>query len=972
MLNYETSFIETQFPVSKVSKESYKERKAVQSQTLTGLGKWWGRKPLFLVRATILGLLLPVGNDPIKDREMFFKLLTMDDEGLLIRKNKTIPVKELLNQATNTEKNRYFELSSKNKVSYKKTFTKKERTNFEEKIFLRLSYDEKLKYCMRPEEVNDPNKIDWKSINQYYQTNADNLQDFISEIGIKRFGRVPRVGDCFSGGGSIPFETYRMGLDVYASDLNPVAMLLTWAGINLASQNDIEITRLENFQNQIYSNVDDKVLKLGIETNEQGDRANAFLYCTELTCPECDYKVPLSPSWMVGKASKTVVFLKENDKKGFDFEVVSNASDSELKKAEQSATFQDGKLVCPHCNNSTPIGSIRKDRRAEDGSIESDLRKWDNDDFSPSEDDIFRERLYCIRYERQIINDNGDIITERYYREPSESDLLNEEKVKTLLSERFSVWQEKGYIPKSQIEVGEKTEEPIRTRGWQYWHQLFNPRQLLLHGLFLESIDKYAKTELELVVGLLGVNRMSDWNSKLCRWGVGAARESIAQTFYNQALNTLYNYGSKGLSLLKNNWLIDLNSFSVKSKSEVSIDLNDASIITENCDFWITDPPYADAVNYHELSEFFLAWDKTLLNKVFPSWIIDSRRALAVKGKGESFHSKMIDIYRNISNNMNDKGTQVVMFTHQDVKVWADLTLILWSAGLKVTAAWNIATETEAAGLKDGNYVKGTVLLFLKKQTSDETAYLDELYPEVEIEVKNQIDKMRELDDREDPNFSDADYLLAAYAASLKVLTAYKQIEDINIDYEISKSYSGGEVSPIEKIINEAIKIAFDYLTPTGFDSFTWKVLLPEERFYIKGLDFEKEGVYQLGAYQEIARGFGVREYQPLLANTRANQTRLKTAKEFAMRGISDTDKFGSSIFRNVLAALYQSIKSEDTSKGRNWLKNELSNYWNQRGAIIELLNFISSLGHHEHMQHWEDEAKYARLLSELVKNDGV
>ncbi len=38
----DTTFIETQFPVSKLSKESYKERKANYSQTLTGLGKWWG------------------------------------------------------------------------------------------------------------------------------------------------------------------------------------------------------------------------------------------------------------------------------------------------------------------------------------------------------------------------------------------------------------------------------------------------------------------------------------------------------------------------------------------------------------------------------------------------------------------------------------------------------------------------------------------------------------------------------------------------------------------------------------------------------------------------------------------------------------------------------------------------------------------------------------------------------------------
>jgi len=63
------SFIEVQFSVSKVSKESYKERKANYSQTLTGLGKWWGRKPLILVRAAIMGLLMPASDDPVKDRE---------------------------------------------------------------------------------------------------------------------------------------------------------------------------------------------------------------------------------------------------------------------------------------------------------------------------------------------------------------------------------------------------------------------------------------------------------------------------------------------------------------------------------------------------------------------------------------------------------------------------------------------------------------------------------------------------------------------------------------------------------------------------------------------------------------------------------------------------------------------------------------------------------------------------------------
>ena len=89
------SFIEKQFPVSKISKESYKERKANNGQTLTGLGKWWGRKPLILVRATILGCLMPASNDAEKDKEIFLKILSMDDDGLLMRKEKNLSSKDL-------------------------------------------------------------------------------------------------------------------------------------------------------------------------------------------------------------------------------------------------------------------------------------------------------------------------------------------------------------------------------------------------------------------------------------------------------------------------------------------------------------------------------------------------------------------------------------------------------------------------------------------------------------------------------------------------------------------------------------------------------------------------------------------------------------------------------------------------------------------------------------------------------------
>ncbi len=422
---------------------------------------------------------------------------------------------------------------------------------------------------------------------------------------------------------------------------------------------------------------------------------------------------------------------------------------------------------------------------------------------------------------------------------------------------------------------------------------------------------------------------------------------------------------------LKSTWFYNINNSKFKVKIN-DIKTMDARDVNKKSDIWITDPPYADAINYHELSEFFLAWDEKAIDEMFNDWYSDSKRILAVKGKDEEFSNSMIDIYSNLIKNTTEYGFQVVMFTHQNVNVWAQLALILWKSGLQVTAAWNVATETDSGGLKDsGNYVKGTVLLVLRKQNSDETVYLDELYPEIEDEVESQIDTMRDLDDKEDPNFTDADYLLAAYAASLKVLTSYKNIEDIDVQYELSKSDSDGE-SPIVDIINDAVKIAFDYLTPKGFDSYTWKTLLPEERFYIKGLDTEKNNVYKLSAYQELGRGFGVNEYSDMMANTKANKARLKTASEFAMKYTNDNTKFGHSILRNILIALYKSTKEEDATKGKAWLRNEVNDYWNERSKIIEILDYIATLEYIENMKHWIKDAKSAKILVELVRNDGV
>jgi putative DNA methylase len=236
---------------------------------------------------------------------------------------------------------------------------------------------------------------------------------------------------------------------------------------------------------------------------------------------------------------------------------------------------------------------------------------------------------------------------------------------------------------------------------------------------------------------------------------------------------------------------------------------------------------------------------------------------------------------------------------------------------------------------------------------------------------------MLALDDKEDPNFSDADYQLAAYAAALRVLTQYQGIEDIDVGYELSRERRPGETSPIEKIIEDAVKTASNFLVPSGLSSHLWKRLTPQEKFYLKGLEVESHGDFRSGVFQEFARGLGVREYKYMLQSGKANQTRLKTASEFKRRELGTSPPltkggpggdFGTALLRNVLFAVYRVAESEETREGMTWLRTELPDYWAQRENILTLARYLGNLP----MEHWEKDAAAARLLAGAVENDHV
>ena len=1009
-----SAFIETQFPIARLSAESYKERKAVSGQTLTGLGKWWGRKPLILVRASILGMLMPASDNPKKDREIFLKILTMDDEGAWQRCKGEVPAAAWREAALPEIQDEYFGargfkqgITDEEKedicAQIWESLTEEERQALdaqrrrpinERATFDALPYPERIRHCDRPEQIGGPQEVAWAEINLHLGTKANCLSELVQQLGQRTFGHAPRVGDSFCGGGSIPFEAARIGCEAFGSDLNPVAGLLTWASLNLLGGGK-EVQELAmKAQSNAFKAADEQVTAWGIEHNDRGERADAFLYCVEIKPEGCDYFIPLAPSWVVASKTRVVVkWRRDGNSERLEPDVVPVPpveydlfSDKAKKKG---ATVEDSRVIDPFDpNRSWSVEALR----GPEG-----LRHWTNDDLVPRAGDVFQERLYCIRWVKTAteINSLGKPVTKtlRRYAAPDLTDLAREAKVLALLREHFVDWQRQGFIPSKAIpETGAETDRLFRERGWTHWHHLFTPRQLLVHGLIAQN-SMQNRNEGALASSMLNMGRLSDWDSRLSCWlasqggGIGGGKN----TFLNQALNTLFNYSTRALSALKSAQL-SLGKASLVSAQSI-VEVVDARDVRNVCDLWITDPPYADAVNYHELGDFFLAWYDKQLAKAFPAWTPDARAELAVRGDGEDFRRSMVEIYKNLARHMPDDGLQMVMFTHQDPAVWADLGMILWAAGLKATAAWTISTETSIGGIKKGNYVQGTVCLVLRKRVANEPGFLDEVYPLVEDEVKRQIASMQALDEDGEPNFNDADYQLAAYAAALKVLTQYGTIDGKDVEHEVFAVRDKSEKSDFETVIERALGIACDTLVPRGLDD-SWRELSLVDRYYLRAIDIESRGERRKGMYEELARGFGVTDIRPLLKSDKANGARMFTPSGLAasllapIKGVgSDAEilparrgrastgaphPFAASLLRHLMFSIRETTAADNSPEpGRQYLRDTFGQgYWGKREGFIALLEWLAALGNAEGMNEWIADSEAARILAGRLRND--
>jgi putative DNA methylase len=940
------ALIEHLLPVQKLSAEAYKEQMAVHGKTLTALGSYWkGRKPLILAKACILGALLPATHDLKRDLEIFEMLMGMNVAALEARL-----------EEKNSKESRFI-LAQQRSVGHN------------------APYRSWVEQAARPEECGDSLFDDsWDDVNEHLRTNAHSFPELVEQLGIMRFGHRPRLADTFCGSGQIPFEAARLGCDVYASDLNPVACMLTWGAFNIVGGSIENSKKLAQDQKELVQCVQAAINQLGVETDGKGWRAKAFLYCVEARCPQTGWMVPLLPSLIISKSYRTVAeLIPDSFNKRYIIHIHTGVSDAEMLASEVGTIGREGKYgeaYLVHQVNGvsykTKISTLRGDYQKFDGTIDNRLRVWEKHDFQPAPDDLLQERLYCIQWMRPK---NKGKEEEYEFRSVTEDDLHREKIVQEYVAQHLADWQIKGWVPDMRIEIGGPPRyqglDFIRARGWTHWHHLFNPRQLLLAAL----INKYSDVWLKF-----GMTQVLNNNCRCSRWhpgsGGGGATVGI---FDNQALNTLFNYGCRSSEYAAGFLLQDYKTFPFHSELDYRIEPTPAVQVSNSNDIYVTDPPYGDAVKYEEILDFFIAWLCKNPPYEFANWVWDSRRSLAIKGEDEDFRRNMVAAYKRMTECMPDNGIQVIMFTHQSGSIWADMTNIVWASGLQVTAAWYIVTETESA-LRQGNNVKGTVLLVLRKRQGRYKTTRDELAWEIQEEVERQVQTLTGLNQeakglyRDENVFEDADIQMAGYAAALRVLTRYAIIDGRDMTAEAIRPRVKGEITFVDSLIDFAVATANQCLVPQDIRKAHWDRLTAAERFYLKLLDLEAKGQKTLDNYQNFAKALKVRDFRPLMASQKANAARLKSAAEFGKSEMGESSELYGSPLRAVLYALWELSKNLDGNEVLAHLMFNIPTYYadlTQRELVIELAAYLAKKL--EGLR--PEEASAARVLRDLVRN---
>jgi adenine-specific DNA methylase len=428
-------------------------------------------------------------------------------------------------------------------------------------------------------------------------------------------GTRPLVVDPFAGG-SIPLEALRVGADAFASDLNPVAVLLNKVVLEYIPKYGQKLADEVRKSGRWIKEQAEKELAEFYPKDPDGATPIAYLWARTIRCEGagCGAEVPLMRSlWLAKKANRSVALkLIPNPKaKRVDFEIIGQSASGGCKPpVVGEGTVKRGSATCPCCRYTTPVRSVREQLKKRRGGAAD-------------------ARLLCVVMTRPSVQG-------RFYRLPTEGDLDAVAKAAKELQRRKN--EHTGPLSLVPEELtprgggsGAGRAFSQRHYGMEQFCDLFTQRQLLvlttLAPLVRQTGVSLAKDHdpgiAEAVQAGLGLclNRVADLSTSLCRWKLDVqcpvnlfARqaipivwdfaESVALSDSSGAIIVMTDRFADVLEQLGSDWLIGDSTQCSASKHTLPNDVANALV---------TDPPYYDAVPYADLSDFFYVWLKRTL-----------------------------------------------------------------------------------------------------------------------------------------------------------------------------------------------------------------------------------------------------------------------------------------------------------------------------------------------------------------------
>ncbi len=537
------------------------------------------------------------------------------------------------------------------------------------------------------------------------------LEEARAEIRRSCGDTLPEVLDPFCGGGSIPLEAQRLGLVAHGSDLNPVAVLITKALIELPAR----------FANQPPVHPRDGDGRLAVETwcgaqglaedvryygawmREEAERRIGHLYpkaalpdghnatviawiwARTVTCPNpaCRATMPLVRSfWLSKKKGKEAWVRPIVESDSLRFEIGHGPSGPPIE-----GTVSRTGATCLVCNTPVPLAHAREEGKG--GRMGAQLIAI------VAEGD--RQRLYLP----------PDPEHEKVADVPRPEGVPDTE-----LPEKALGFRVQGY-------------------GMTHHSDLFTNRQLtalctfsdLIRELRGQAIMRGAEANYADVICTylaFAADKYANLGSSLASWM--SDRGAFRETFARQALAMVWDYAEANAFCSSGGGfetclerVVDVVS-ALPASPTGSIRQQDASVITSNKQYICsTDPPYYDNVGYADLSDFFYVWLRRSLASfypdLFPTMLTPKDAELVAEPfrsggnrdlAEQRFEGRFELAFGNLRKVMNPFFPLTVFYAFKqseqdDTGVastgWETMLAGLLRSGLVVTATWPVRTE---------------------------------------------------------------------------------------------------------------------------------------------------------------------------------------------------------------------------------------------------------------------------------------